>query len=398
MSSSKASSSSGTATNPKRALPSWMSARDDGNGDKQVNDRMDDDSQVKSLQKRAREEGKGVNDDGEEKLSSVGPNKLEFSKLLEGVVFALSGFVNPERGILRSQALEMGAEYQQDWNSKCTLLVCAFRNTPKFRQVEADGGTIVSKDWLTECYTQKKLVDIETYLMHVGNPWRKSNITHTGNQVSEKSRHNKSRNHEVKRPEVESSIPSSPKGLRENASKGLREKFAASKVKKWAVDDLNRTLTWLESQEEKPEPSEIRNVAAEGILICLEEAIDLLDKEQDLQHLTEQWNIVPRAVEELIEVQGAESSFSISKADLHKQALACKKIYEGELKEMPDGSSEKNREQKSTSRNTRKGKQVVSADDIAGNSVDYDSDETIEMTEDEINDAYNSIASKIPSL
>ena len=63
----------------------------------------------------------------------------------EGVVFVLSGFINPERGTLRSQALEMGAEYQVDWNSNCTLLLCAFPNTPKFRQVEADGGTIVSK-------------------------------------------------------------------------------------------------------------------------------------------------------------------------------------------------------------------------------------------------------------
>lgn len=57
----------------------------------------------------------------------------------------LSGFVNPERSNLRSQALEMGAEYQPDWSSDCTLLVCAFPNTPKFRQVEADCGTIVSK-------------------------------------------------------------------------------------------------------------------------------------------------------------------------------------------------------------------------------------------------------------
>jgi DNA-repair protein XRCC1 len=63
----------------------------------------------------------------------------------EGVVFVLSGFVNPERGILRSQALEMGAEYRPDWNSDCTLLVCAFPNTPKFRHVESDCGTIVSK-------------------------------------------------------------------------------------------------------------------------------------------------------------------------------------------------------------------------------------------------------------
>lgn len=68
--------------------------------------------------------------------------------LQEGVVFVLSGFVNPERGTLRSQALEMGAKYEPDWNSGCTLLICAFPNTPKFRQVEADNGTIVSKVYL----------------------------------------------------------------------------------------------------------------------------------------------------------------------------------------------------------------------------------------------------------
>lgn len=27
--------------------------------------------------------------------------------------------------------------------------------------------------------------------------------------------------------------------------------FSASKVKQWAVDDFNRTLSWLENQEEK---------------------------------------------------------------------------------------------------------------------------------------------------
>lgn len=400
MSSSKASPNTGAAKAPKRALPSWMSARDDGNGDKQVSDRLDDDSQVDSSQKKVRREGKGVKGGREDykcrkNSSSVGPNNLEFSKLLQGVVFALSGFVNPERGILRSQALEMGAEYQQDWNSNCTLLVCAFRNTPKFQQVEADNGTIVSKDWLIECYTQKKLVDIETYLMHVGKPWRKSNITDTGNQVCETSQRNKSCKREVNKHEVEPNASSSPKDLRSNASKWISDKFSASKVKKWAVNDLNKTLTWLESQEEKPEPSEIRNVAAEGILACLEDAIDLLGKEQDLYHLTEQWNLVPRAVEELIDVQGTESS-SISKDVLHKQALVCKKIYEGELKGMPDGSNVKNTETKSNSNNTGKGKHVVSADDIASNSMDYDSDETLEMTEDEINDAYNSIASTIP--
>lgn len=60
-------------------------------------------------------------------------------------MFVLSGFVNPERGDLRSQMLEMGAEYQPDWNSNCTLLVSAYANTPKSRQVKADGGTVISK-------------------------------------------------------------------------------------------------------------------------------------------------------------------------------------------------------------------------------------------------------------
>lgn len=119
----------------------------------------------------------------------------------------LSGFVNPERSTLRSQALAMGATYQPDWNSDSTLLICAFPNTPKFRQVEINSGTIVSKvtsltflsdpmcsfgfplymlifymfdclqEWITECYTQKKLVDIEQYLMHTGKPWRKSSVS-----------------------------------------------------------------------------------------------------------------------------------------------------------------------------------------------------------------------------
>lgn len=57
----------------------------------------------------------------------------------------LSGFVNPERSTLRSKALEMGAVYKPDWTSDCTLLICAFPNTPKFRQVEGENGTIVSK-------------------------------------------------------------------------------------------------------------------------------------------------------------------------------------------------------------------------------------------------------------
>ncbi len=78
-------------------------------------------------------------------FSWIGDYGMSFLFGQEGVVFVLSGFVNPERAALRSQALEMGAEYRPDWSSECTLLVCAYSNTPKFRQVEADCGTIVKK-------------------------------------------------------------------------------------------------------------------------------------------------------------------------------------------------------------------------------------------------------------
>jgi DNA-repair protein XRCC1 len=63
----------------------------------------------------------------------------------EGVVFTISGIQNPERGQLRTKGLEMGGQYRPDWSTDCTVLVCAFVDTPKFNQVKADGGSIVSK-------------------------------------------------------------------------------------------------------------------------------------------------------------------------------------------------------------------------------------------------------------
>ena len=35
------------------------------------------------------------------------------------------------------------------------------------------------------------------------------------------------------------------------ASNTAKECFSPSKVKRWAVDDLSKTITWLESQDEK---------------------------------------------------------------------------------------------------------------------------------------------------
>lgn len=41
-------------------------------------------------------------------------NTSDPSKILSGVIFALSGFQNPLRGEIRSKALSMGAKYVED--------------------------------------------------------------------------------------------------------------------------------------------------------------------------------------------------------------------------------------------------------------------------------------------
>jgi len=84
-----------------------------------------------------------------------------FNEFLKGVNFAISGFQNPLRGEIRQKALDMGAKYSGDWNNSCTHLVCAFANTPKFNQVRGK-GKIVKKEWIEECYTQRKRL-----------PWRR---------------------------------------------------------------------------------------------------------------------------------------------------------------------------------------------------------------------------------
>ncbi|XP_050286313.1 DNA-repair protein XRCC1 isoform X2 [Quercus robur] len=374
MSDTKKSLGSGGNKGGKRNLPSWMSSRENdcksgGNGDSEA-----EESNEGEKPKEVKGRGKGGLSQCETLLCGQ-----------EGVVFVLSGFINPERSNLRSQALEMGAEYQPDWNPDCTLLVCAFPNTPKFRQVEADCGTIVSKEWISDCYAQKKLVDIESFLMHAGKPWRRSNIS---NQSQDKivSPPGKSEK-QVER--GSHSKPTAPTSSECRASNTTKECFSPSKVKRWAVDDLSKTITWLESQDEKPEPSEISKIAAEGILTCLQDAIDSLEQKQDIQQATEQWNFVPRVVEELAKLEGTGNDLaSNSKEDLCKQAKACKRIYEQELKNLDDNPSTKKKKPKTDEKNLRtNGKNK----DVTG----YDSDETMEMTEEEIDIAFKAVASKI---
>lgn len=362
-------------TGKKRNLPSWMSSRGEENDDGENT-------------KQPRTHSKGKKDQNalhaqpghqEESSSAAYSGATDFSKVMGGVVFVLSGFVNPERGVLRSQMLEMGAEYQPDWNSKCTLLICAFPNTPKFRQVEADCGTIVSKDWVSLCYNERKLVDMETYLLHAGKPWKRQGVPDEARQDTRQSASRKSTIPEEKK------LHSKPTT---SAASKITDCFAPSKVKKWAIEDLTKTMTWLENQEEKPEQSEIKKIASEGILTCLQDAIQSLEQGQDIQHLAEQWACIPRVVEELAKFDGNGSDQdSHHNEDLQKQAISCKRIYELEYSKMDDDITIKKKASKTKGSESGNRKKTLARDDNA-----YDSDETVEMTEEEIDEAYTTVA------
>lgn len=79
----------------------------------------------------------------------------------------------------------------------------------------------------------------------------------------------------------------------------------------------------------------------------------------------------------------------MSKEDLHRQALECKRIYEVELDNLADRRKKKSKgNEEQTNRNGRTKANSVGA-------PAYDSDDTIEMTEEEIDLAYKNLASTV---
>lgn len=119
---------------------------------------------------------------------------------------------------------------------------------------------------------------------------------------------------------------------------------------------------------------------------------DFVCTSQDVRKITEQWNFIPRVVEELAKLEGTGSnSGAVFKEDLCKQAVDCKQIYEAELNCLGDESSKKKPKVERQERDSGK------TEGICSGAAGYDSDDTIEMTEEEIDHAYNNVASKIPN-
>lgn len=90
-----------------------------------------------------------------------------FSSLMDDVFFVMSGYQNPQRSQLRDMMVDMGAKYKSDWDPKCTHLICAFTNTPKYQQVKGHGKIVTAK-WITDCHNKKIRYPCKRYSLEKG--------------------------------------------------------------------------------------------------------------------------------------------------------------------------------------------------------------------------------------
>lgn len=93
--------------------------------------------------------------------------------------------------------------------------------------------------------------------------------------------------------------------------------------------------------------------------------------------MAEQWSFVPNVVNELLKLDESRKDASLPKQQLAQLAIKCKKIYQAEFSCM-DSDEKKGKKRQSDSPVTEHRRKTKSGDGH------YDSDDTIEMTEEEI--------------
>lgn len=99
---------------------------------------------------------------------------------------------------------------------------------------------------------------------------------------------------------------------------------------------------------------------------------------QDIKGVAEQWSFVPHVVNELLKLDGGGKGPALPKEQLCQLAVKCKKIYQAEFARVDIDDRNRDNKRQNDSRVTERRRKIKSDDDH------YDSDETIEMTEEEI--------------
>lgn len=144
-----------TTSSDEKEAPKKERSRDREKSPEERKKRPKESSSSRERGTSSTKESKKPKYDEEEEKPKKPVTYKPFNKLLEKVVLVISGIQNPDRANLRNQALAMGAKYKSDWDSSCTHLICAFKNTPKYNQVHGH-GKIVRKDWIERCHALRK--------------------------------------------------------------------------------------------------------------------------------------------------------------------------------------------------------------------------------------------------
>lgn len=101
---------------PKRTIPSWMGGVGaSSSSNSNANKKQDDE---KSKKREREEESSSKKSELPKKIAKT----VNFKEILQGVTICISGIENPESSNLRSEALNMGAKYANDWSKTCTHL------------------------------------------------------------------------------------------------------------------------------------------------------------------------------------------------------------------------------------------------------------------------------------
>jgi DNA-repair protein XRCC1 len=183
------------------------------------------------------------------------------------------------------------------------------------------------------------------YLLNEGRPWRHSSLAQVAQTV----------NIDDKKSGKETSCGS------------------YGDIQQWVYQDLMSSISWLQQQEEKPTPEDLEAIAAQGILICLEDTIKGLQETSGVAKIVKDWGFVPHAVKKLAALEECGGS---GKYNVVKEAERLHGIYAEELKKLSARSrASKRADVKKESEKEEQG--AVKEDDVDDDATEVMSDEDL---------------------
>jgi DNA-repair protein XRCC1 len=186
-------------------------------------------------------------------------------------------------------------------------------------QVKKANGTIVDRNWIPECHSQRKLVDIDEHLLCPGKPWRKQafeSFQKEAEPETEREENGMEDKGAVKRKNgfsakgggrasrksarggEDSGGPTAEKTRRKDEGKAITDADVAG----WVDADVTAAEKFLEGEGAEPGLGEtMRDLGVQGVLGCFDFMLEELEEGRSLEEAKEGWvTSLPRGVEEVI--------------------------------------------------------------------------------------------------